>query len=65
MDGIRAATSDLCLTGPAVAMLGYSGGAHETVWALNQVTNGYASDVNVIGAAFGGKRVASGHRCSG
>lgn len=36
-------------------MLGYSGGAHETVWGLNQVANGYASEINVVGAAFGGK----------
>jgi hypothetical protein len=55
VDGIRAATSSLCLDSPAVGMLGYSGGAHETVWGLNQVANGYASEINVVGAAFGGK----------
>jgi hypothetical protein len=55
VDGIRAATSSLCLDNPSVGMLGYSGGAHETVWALNQLESGYADDVTAVGAAFGGK----------
>jgi hypothetical protein len=55
LDGIRAATSSLCLHSPAVGLVGYSGGAHESISALNQQAEGYAADVNIVGAAFGGK----------
>jgi hypothetical protein len=54
LDGIRATRSHYGLSeGAEVVLLGYSGGAHATVWASNMASM-YAPDVNIIGAISGG-----------
>ncbi len=55
LDGIRALRADQKLPGDTkVLMAGYSGGAHATAWAVNVAGLGYAPDVNIVGAAYGG-----------
>jgi hypothetical protein len=54
LDGIRAIRNHYDLSESAeVVTLGYSGGAHATVWASNMASS-YAPDVNIIGAISGG-----------
>lgn len=55
LDGIRAATSELCLPvqNTKTTLYGYSGGAHGSVWA-STLASKYAPDLNIAGAAFGG-----------
>ncbi|KAF2488112.1 secretory lipase-domain-containing protein [Neohortaea acidophila] len=61
LDGIRAAQNSLDIASerPAVALLGYSGGAHETVWAAS-LAMAYAPELNIVGAAYGGTPVDLG-----
>lgn len=57
LDGVRAAQD----FGPAglpgratkVGLMGYSGGGHATAWA-NELAQGYAPDLRIVGAAQGG-----------
>ena len=57
LDGMRAITNDQQLAkDSAIAMFGYSGGAHATTWAANLAPI-YASELNIIGAAYGGTPV--------
>lgn len=54
LDAIRATRNQFKLPkNTAVALTGYSGGAHATVWAAS-LAQTYASDVNITGAAYGG-----------
>ncbi|KAF2479403.1 hypothetical protein BDY17DRAFT_318821 [Neohortaea acidophila] len=53
LDGVRAAINDLNLWSPKVALIGYSGGAHESVWAAS-LAAAYAPELDIVGAAFGG-----------
>lgn len=54
LDGIRATINYLSLPiDSSVALYGYSGGAHETVWGCTLAAS-YAPELNIIGAAYGG-----------
>jgi acetyl esterase/lipase len=54
LDGIRALRHHYDLPDDAqVALLGYSGGGHATVWA-SQLASSYAPDVHIIGDVSGG-----------
>jgi hypothetical protein len=54
LDGIRALRAHFQLPMDAeAALLGYSGGAHATVWADNMAST-YAPDINIIGSISGG-----------
>ncbi len=57
LDGIRAARASDPTGLPSnakVVLHGYSGGAHATAWAVNNFAGGYAADLNIVGAAYGG-----------
>lgn len=57
IDGVRAAISELGLpSNVSTVFAGYSGGGHATAWMLNLLES-YGSDLNVIGAAYGGNPV--------
>ncbi|BDD64126.1 hypothetical protein MPDQ_000546 [Monascus purpureus] len=57
LDGVRAAIDLLHLPQRTpIAMFGYSGGAHTTVWASSLAAS-YAPDLNIVGAAYGGTPV--------
>ncbi|GAC93902.1 lipase precursor [Pseudozyma hubeiensis SY62] len=54
LDGIRALQNYANLPKDSpIGMYGYSGGAHTTGWAVN-LAGSYASELNIIGAAYGG-----------
>ena len=54
---MRAIANDQLLAkDSAIAMYGYSGGAHATTWAAN-LAPVYASELNIVGAAHGGTPV--------
>ncbi|EPQ30659.1 uncharacterized protein PFL1_01560 [Pseudozyma flocculosa PF-1] len=54
LDGIKALIRDQNLPkDTAVGMVGYSGGAHATVWA-STLHEKYAPELNIVGAAHGG-----------
>uniref|UniRef100_UPI003B9881A0 Lipase n=1 Tax=Kalmanozyma brasiliensis (strain GHG001) TaxID=1365824 RepID=UPI003B9881A0 len=54
LDGVRALKNYKSLpSNSAVGFYGYSGGAHATGWAVS-LSGAYASDLNIIGAAYGG-----------
>jgi hypothetical protein len=57
LDAVRAIIKQWNLpSNAAVALYGYSGGAHTTVWA-SSVAASYAPDLNIVGAAYGGTPV--------
>lgn len=53
LDAVRAVIEYESLVGSTVALYGYSGAAHTTVWACSQADL-YAGELNIVGAAFGG-----------
>lgn len=61
LDGVRAAlNSENLPKDTKVALAGYSGGAHATVWAAT-LHEQYAPELNIIGAAHGGTPVDPEH----
>jgi hypothetical protein len=57
LDAVRATIKQWNLpSNTAVALYGYSGGAHTTVWA-SSVAASYAPRLNIVGAAYGGTPV--------
>jgi hypothetical protein len=57
LDAIRATIKQWKLpTNTSVALFGYSGGAHTTVWASSLAAS-YAPKLNIVGASYGGTPV--------
>jgi hypothetical protein len=57
LDAINATIRGLKLdSNTAVALFGYSGGAHATIWASSLAAN-YAKNLNIVGASYGGTPV--------